>query len=107
MPFIIHLIYWFSKRDDGITPGSEIAFDAIIRRDLETLKKHPFWDESSPYRDPKAFRDMTDLCGQTMLVAATYAGDVSTVKFLVEEVKVDINQRSKNGEHPLHLACHF
>jgi len=98
--------YLLRKRDDGMTPESKMAFEAIVRRDLETLKKHPWWDESSPDRDPKAFRDITHPI-QTMLVAATFAGDVSTVKFLVEEVKVDINQRSKNGEHPLHLACHF
>ena len=89
-----------------MTPEARMAFDAILKGDLETLKKHPFWSNSSPERNQKAFRNLKHPT-QTMLMAATYAGDIETVKFLVEEVKVDINQRSKSGEHALHLACHF
>ena len=73
-----------------MTPEARLAFEAISKSDLQTLKKHPFWDKSSPVRNPKAFRELVHPA-QTMLIAATFSGNIETVKFLVEEVKVDIN----------------
>jgi ankyrin repeat protein len=42
-----------------------------------------------------------------MLNSATYYDHINIVKFLVEEVKVDIDQTLKNGETALLRGCHF
>ena len=42
-----------------------------------------------------------------MLNSATYYDHMNIVKFLVEEVKVDIDQTLKNGETAILRGCHF
>ena len=41
-----------------------------------------------------------------MLLQAVEIGDIDIIKFLVEEVEVDINQITPGGESALHRACY-
>ena len=42
-----------------------------------------------------------------MLIYATTDGHMDIVRYLVEELKVNVNEVSTNGESPLHRACYF
>jgi ankyrin repeat protein len=42
-----------------------------------------------------------------MLISAAYHDQLQIAKFLVEEVKVDLNEKLKSGETALYRACYF
>ena len=68
------------------------AFDATTKGDLVALKKHPLWDKQSRRRNPIVFSRLQEYESNFMLLAATDKGYLDIARFLVEEVKVPVDQ---------------
>lgn len=83
-----------------------MAFESIDTGDLTALKRHPLYDKNSKLINRKTFRDMKQYKSNTMLLMAVEKGFLDIVKFLIEDVKVDINYITRGGETALHRACY-
>ena len=82
------------------------AFDAIMKGDLAALKKHPLWDKQSRRRNPLVFSRLQEYESNFMLLAATDGGHTDIAKFLLDEVKVPVDQANRSGETALHRAAY-
>jgi ankyrin repeat protein len=74
---------------------------------LQNLKKHQLFDLESPSCDRDRFRNLSWYPNQNMLMVATEMRNFEIVKWIVEEVKIDVNSQTKvNGLTALHVACY-
>ena len=76
---------------------AKLAFDAIMKGDLAALKKHPLWDKQSRRRNPFVFSWLKDYQDNFMLLAATHGGHIDIAKFLIDEVKVQVDRVNPSG----------
>ena len=99
---VILLVMLRTEEKISISPHSRTAYKCISEGDLEGLKKHTLWVSG----DKATFKKLP-YPNQTMLISAAYHSQLDVAKFLVEEAKVDINEKLKSGETALFRACYF
>ena len=97
---VILLVMLRTEEKISISPHSRSAFKCISEGDLEGLKKHALWVNGA-----KATFKKLPYPNQTMLISAVFHEKLDIVKFLVEEAKVDIEEKLKSGETALFRAC--
>ena len=85
---------------------AKMAFDSIMEGNLDQLKSHPLWDIKSEKYNKKNFSKLQQYGNNFMLLSAVDYGYMDIVKFLVEEVKVNVNQMTNGGETALHRAAY-
>ena len=104
--FLVSAIWNYVNVDPLEVTYKKMAYDAIMEGDLQKLRKHPLWDKESPECDRKKFSKLQQYQNNFLLLAATeFSKNMEIVKFLVEEVGVDVNQQTNAGESALHRAC--
>lgn len=69
------------------------AFQAIVQQDLDQLKRHPLLQkECATSNALEKFKNLKEYQNNTMLIYAADIGNLHIIKYLVEEVGVDVNE---------------
>ena len=107
--WVLELLFgmWTNQEKKDSVYFAKLAYNAIRDCNLDLLKKHPLWDPESPTCDQKKFRELKQYTNQFMLLMATDLGYIEIVKWLCDEVQVDVNQQaSGSGLTALHNGCY-
>ena len=111
--FFMSLPWIVEKGDELLFPPILVdekkqAFKAITDCKIEDLKKNPLLKRDT--KIPKAldkFKSLKEYSNNTMLLFAVHHdhGNLEMIKFLVEEIGVDVNEQNDGGEAAIHRAC--